>query len=313
MPQDNNQPTSTQQETSRLQGWPLDNFIFIAESLKIFKFGEEFNNEVYQGIAKDLPQFELARNFNLPKAEAVQDLNTMFEKEPVRFTLRFEKIDTDAGKMHVLKQIEASLLKDNKPAASATFRVFQKTGFTASQMRNLLHDRTVTHQRISQKTSKPYTAYTKVNLSAPKDDKGNSQLVSVPSFRQEFDLAKLLGKASLPGNFTQENINDLGRRLGNGDIVPIGKRGAGGATEIFYLFAAPQDDALMNIDKNGEIRKITAPTMEVIKDDQTMSQQQSQEQPLSNGKNVGKAAETASKMEEAPNSGQTQGKRTKAA
>jgi hypothetical protein len=303
MPQDNNQPATAQSETPRLEGWPLENFSYITDSLKGFKFGEAYNNEIYDAMAKGLSKFELSRDFNLPQFQAVWDANMSIPKEPVRYNLRFEQIDTERGKMHVLSQIDASLLKDGKPDISATFRVFQKTGFTAIQMRNLLHDRTVSHNRRSMKSGNIYLAYTKLDLSAPKDEYGNTHLKSVPAFRQEYDTAKLLGKV-LPNNYTRQDKEDIGRRLNNGDIVPIAKRGAGGNLDVLHLFAAPQEDALMAIDKNGEVRMYTVPSMEVIRSqDQSTSQQQQQTkgETVAGKENLTRAAEAAQKMDGAQN------------
>ena len=300
MAQENNQPATAQADLPRLEGWPLENFSYIIDSLKGFKLGEAFNNEIYDAIRKGLPNFEVSRDFNVPQFEAMRDVNMTVPKEPVRYNLRFDQIDTERGKMHVLSQIEASLLKDGKPELSATFRVFQKTGFTAHQMRNLLHDRTVAHTRRSMRTGKPYLAYTRLNTNAPKDEYGNSQLDSVPAFRQDYDAAKLLGKV-LPNNYTQQDKEDIGRRLNNGDIVPVPKRGAGGNLEVFHLYAAPQEDALMMIDKNGEVKKITAPAMEIIRNDQGLKQenQQGHGENAANHQNLNKAAEAAQKMKEA--------------
>jgi hypothetical protein len=303
MPQDNNQPTAAKSETPRLEGWPLENFSYITDSLKGFKFGEAYNNEIYDAMAKGLPKFEISRDFNLPQFEGVRDVNMSIPKEPVRYNLRFDQIDTESGKMHVLSQIDASLLKEGKADVSATFRVFQKTGFNAIQMRNLLQGRTVAHNRRSMRTGKPYLAYTKLDLTASKDEYGNTQLNSVPAFRQDYDAAKLLGKV-LPNNYTQQDIENVGRRLDNGDIVPIAKRGAGGNLDVFHLFAAPQDDALMAVDKNGEVRKYTAPTMEVIRgQDQTTGQQQQQGKSnnASGDDKLNKAAQAAQQMEGAQN------------
>ena len=314
MPQENNQPSTPQGELPRLEGWPLENFSYITDSLKGFKLGEAYNNEIYDAMRKGLPNFEVSRDFNVPQFEAMKDVNMSVPKEPVRYNLRFEQIDTERGKMHVLSQIDASLLKDGKPEVSATFRVFQKTGFTAHQMRNLLHDRTVAHTRRSMRTGKPYQAYTKLNLNTPKDEYGNSQLDSVPAFRQDYDAAKLLGKV-LPNNYTQQDKEDIGRRLNNGDIVPIAKRGTGGVPEVFHLYAAPQEDALMMIDKNGELKKITAPAMEVIRNDQNIGQQKQQGhgEPGDNNESLNKGANTAQKMNEAQENSNGNRRRPRAA
>ena len=298
MPQENNQPPTQQTELPKLEGWQLDNFIFITDSLKGFKLGEAFNDAIYDGMRKGLSNFEVSRDFNMPQFEAVRDVNMSIPKEPVRFNLRLEQIETEAGKMHVLSKIDASLLKDGKPEVSATFRVYKKSGFTSGQMRNLLHDRTVAHNRISMKGNQ-YLAYTKLNIDGPRDEYGNSQLNSVPAFRQEYDAAKLLGKV-LPNNYSQKEIEDVGRRLNNGDIVPIAKRGVGGSLEVSHLYSAPQEDALMMIDKNGEVKKITAPAMEVIRNDQSQSQQnrQGQGEDPSTKQDLGKGADVAKSMAE---------------
>lgn len=300
MAQEHNQPPTAQAELPSLEGWPLENFSYIIDSLKGFKLGEAYNNDIYDAIRKDLPNFEVSRDFNVPQFEAMRDVNMSVPKEPVRYNLRFEQIDTERGKMHVLSQIEASLLKDGKPEVSGTFRVFQKTGFTAHQMRNLLHDRTVAHMRRSMRTGKPYLAYTRLNINGPKDEYGNSQLDSVPAFRQDYDGAKLLSKV-LPNNYTQQDKEDIGRRLNNGDIVPIPKRGAGSNLEVFHLYAAPHEDALMMIDKNGEVNRITAPAMEIIRNDQTQKQQNQQGfgEDAANRQNLDKGAKAAKKMAEA--------------
>lgn len=300
MAQENNQPHTPQTELPKLEGWPLENFSYIIDSLKGFKLGDAYNNEIYDAMRKGLPTFEVSRDFNVPQFEGVRDVNMSVPKEPIRYNLRFDQIDTDQGKMHVLSQIDASLLKDGKPDVSATFRVFQKTGFTAHQMRNLLHERTVAHTRRSMRTGQPYLAYTRLNITAPKDDYGNSQLDSIPAFRQDYDGAKLLSKV-LPNNYTQQDKEGIGRRLNNGDIVPIAKRGAANNLEVFHLYAAPHEDALMMIDKNGELKKITAPSMEIIRNDQSLKQQKQQNQGglTSNQQNLDKGAEAAQKMAEA--------------
>jgi hypothetical protein len=299
MPQDNNQPAANPQDVPSLQGWPLDNFIFISDSLKGFKFGDEFNADLYKAMAKpNNPTFELSRDFNLPQFEALRDVNMSIPKEPVRYILRFDQIETEKGKMHVLSQIEASLLKNDKPEVSATFRVFQKTGFNAFQMRNLLQGRIVAHNRRSMR-GKIYLAYSKLDLIAPKDDSGNTKLNSVPAFRQDYDAAKLLGKV-LPNNYTQQDKDEIGRRLDNGDIVPLAKRAVGGNLDVIHLYADQQQDALMVIDKNGEVRKITAPTMEVIRSkDQNTSQthQQGKSNTAGGDDKLTKAAQAAQQME----------------
>jgi len=314
MAQENNQPIAPQAELPKLEGWPLENFSYIIDSLKGFKLGDAYNNDIYDAMRKGLPTFEVSRDFNVPQFEAMRDVNMSVPKEPVRYNLRFDQIDTEQGKMHVLSQIDASLLKDGKPDVSATFRVFQKTGFTAHQMRNLLHERTVAHTRRSIRTGKPYLAYTRLDITAPKDDYGNSQLDSIPAFRQDYDGAKLLGKV-LPNNYTQQDKEDIGRRLNNGDIVPIAKRGAGNNLEVFHLYAAPHEDSLMMIDKNGELKKITAPAMEVIPNDQTQRQQRQQgnSEAVGDPKDLDKGAKTAQQMNEAKKNNKNNSRRHRAA
>jgi hypothetical protein len=177
--------------------------------------------------------------------------------------------------------------------------VFQKTGFTAQQMGNLHHGRTVTHTKRSIRSGKLWHAYTKLNLWAPKDKYGNSRVDTVPAFRQYCDCAKLLSKV-LPNNYSQQDFENIDRRLNNGDIVPIPKRGAKGTLEVFDLYVAPNEEALMTIDKNGEAKKITAPTTEMIRNDQSqmLQSQQSRSETAGNEQSHDKGAEAAQKMAE---------------
>lgn len=305
MAQDNNQPSTTEQGTTRLQGWPLENYSFTADSLEnTFKLGPVFNDDLYKAMKEGKTEFDFAA-----------DIKMKDTGEWIRVNPRFEEIETQKGKMIVVQGIRASLLDDkDKPTVSHDFQVFGKNGFDANQMRNALEGRSVRHFRKSQNDN-VYPAYLQLDLTGPKDEHGNFKQVITPEFRlKDYDPAALLSQVGLPKNYDKKALENLNKRLENGDLVPIPKRGSNNQLEVFHLFAMPEKSALATIDEKGELKLYKVQQIEGVRRiNQQSNQESSQGQTGGSKEDMDKASKLQQQMAETKGKEQAAGKRPKAA
>lgn len=264
MAQDNNQPAGEEKSGARLQGFDLQNFIFMAETLeKKFMLGDVFTKDLYAALARG------EKEFDLTNIVAMNDTGKL-----VQFKPEFGQVESrEHGQMTSLLGIRSTLLdKDAQPIQvtmpenkekvdlSQYYRVFMKTGFTANEMRNSLEGRSVlfmaeNKQRVS------YPAYDRLNFSA-QTDSGNFKRIVTPESRLDLDIPLLLSKAGIPRDWDEKSINEKIKQLQSGEMISTFKR-KGGEIETTKLYLVPHENALAAIRPGGHLEMIQAPKIQV--------------------------------------------------
>ena len=296
MPQDNNQPN-----TASLDKDQLKNFTFITETLEKLGMGKVFDQVLRTGMLAGDPVIEKAAKFTFENPDGM-----------ARVTPRFERTEGDlGGHFYLLKGFRESLLdKEGKETVSQFLPVFKKTGFTVEEGRNLLEGRAVLN-RVFPMDGDPYTRYTRINFDE-KTENGNFKLDNRNAANLDFDLAKGLSAIPFARSLTQQEKEDVGRKLEKGYEHIFQKRGPNNSFERMRLYAIPHEGQLATVDSNGELKtypanRVNMRAVGVLEE----TSQQTQGQP--DRKNLDKAAETAQKMEEGQGKDQKPGQRKKAA
>lgn len=200
------------------------------------------------------------------------------------------------GHFYLLKGYRESLLdKEGKETVSQFLPVFKKACFTVEEGRNLLEGRAVLN-RVFPQDGDPFIRYTRINFDE-KTENGNFKLDNRNAANLDFDLAKGLSAIPFARILTQQEKEDIGRKLEKGYEHIFQKRGPNNSFERMRLYAVPHEGLLTTVDSNGEQKTYPANrvNMRAVGVLEETSQQTQVQQ--NSGKDLGKAAETAHKME----------------
>lgn len=306
MANENNQPPETQPTAQSFDKDGLKNYVFLTETLEKLGMGKTFDKLLRDGMLAGVALVEKPALFTLDDKES-----------KVRVTPQFEKtLGENGGSFYVFRGFRAALLsKEDKESVSHFFKVFKKTGFTLGEARNMLEGRSVLNRAYPDR-GEPYDRYSRINFEA-KDDDGNFLQQNKSVRTLDFDMSK--GLSAIPGmrNLTQKEIEDVGRMLEKGYDYTFLKRGAGNSVERMTLYALPFESTLTTIDGNGEPKvypanKINMRAVGVLEPDISQKAQGLPQSDKSSG-DLGKAAETAKKMEEGKKNNHGRGQANRAA